>query len=330
MKRNTLGIALSFVILIGLISPAFAFTETTVKDIQTDWNTYVNTTVNFEGTFLFAISGSYGYVENNGYVTLVGSILNPSYNFSSFNRGDRLNITGYAWIDCNDYSANWRIVKLGNDSVVCPNYAGTIDDNIDLLSTGYAITEPEVVTNMSDYDTNEYGKYITSTNILFKEITATYGSGWDSTFIDIQSSNAEFGTYTEPELIPDFEDLTELKSFGVMVGFIENFYIPYIFIEGLETNTLENGICETLESYDPSAWNYEPQCEINRYGGTVTGFALASAGRGLMAFILGIFILAVTVTLFSVDNFDARIKMFLLILFLIVFSIVAYSFLATW
>ena len=233
---------LMVLLLCGMLTPVLAFTTTNVTDLQTNWNTYENTTVNFNGTFLFAEDDNYAFVEDDGYVIEIVSL--QDYNLSSYSREDRLNITGYAWVSCLQYDKNKRRISIGNYTV-CPDlYNGSVDDSIGTLASGYSITPPETVTNMSDYDNASfYGKYIKSEQLAFKDFGLVISTFWYADWYDLQNSNKIFNTFDDNRI--DNSTLYVNRT-ATVTGFVDNYLSPYIHMDIMNVPYITgDSLCES-------------------------------------------------------------------------------------
>lgn len=78
-------------------------------------------------------------------------------------------------------------------------------------------------------------------------------------------------------------------------------------------NYIGNDLCEEFESYISTDWNYDQQCEIDRYGG-LTGYAVVNNSRSLMLIAFVMIILGLIVTAFLVKENMALMLITILIM----------------
>lgn len=301
MERNTLPIALIFVAMIGLISPALAFQES--------W-TVCSSGCNYT-TLEEAIAGyNLGESDCSDYC---------------FNLTEPVNRLDEFYVDCFAYDYNCSEAQtltyyLADQQGLCEawlwleNEYGGFGTNI-----GYNMT------TLGSWNFNEgveigY-RYITINPDVLTVLNETEASGGAYIYLYNANLNAteEMIVYKDWEVCSVADcggrgnDSTELTFETDGNGF-STYAVGEAYIEG-------DDICDTdnwEQMFD------SPDCE-----GGVTGFSIASAGT-LIGAMVGLFLLGVLVTLFSVEDTETRLKVMLTLLILVIMVIIIYNLIATW
>jgi len=241
MNRKTLLISLLFILAAGLFSPVLAISDVTIDELQTNWNTYENLTVRFNGTIAIPpedVTYQYTWVEDNGYGIQL-AINDTLFNISSYSVGDRFEVVGYAWVSAYNYNQNSRRVAVGDFSTYDTN---STDHSMTFIQSDYPLPEPFYVTNISDYtSTAYYGLFMRSDDLRL------------TSKIDIGTFHlATFNDVGEEQNITTivFDAVTDITSYplGTLIdgsGFVFNYINPQLIFSSLSmTYTIGDGVCD--------------------------------------------------------------------------------------
>lgn len=334
-----------------------------------DWSSInvirgLGTTYNNGSAFAYKFKDSSSTLLMFGFLNGYGEVVLSNGNRLDSFAGQLIEVTGMFhrttdYIPYDLYLDVWNITVLGNADISYysyDTYEGFVDEfTVEPSTLRYTYSKEtlnEIITFYQMYRFNETHIYRNIPVYLGSELGIEDLKLIDEQYINVtgnfsaiflgfnsEHTDYEFGMVIEGDTIPDYLNTTKYGSQTII--FKGNFYnqtfdeIDYFtqvwIFEGTEKHyaIIGDGVCGSLESYVPTDWNYEPECELDRYGST-TGYFIASSGAGLMAFIIGIFLLAVVTTMFAVDDSATRIKIFLMILFLMAISVVAFGLIAGW
>jgi len=238
MKRKILFLLMFS---LALFPGVLAITDVTIDELMTNWNTYENTTIRFNGTIAIPpeeVDYQYTWVEDNGYGIQL-AINDTLLDMSGYSVGDRFEIVGYAWVSAYNYNQNSRRVAIGNFSTY---YTNSTDHNISFIQSDYPLSDPLHVANISDYaSTSYYGLFLRSTDMRLTS-KIDIGTFYLATFNDLGEEQNITAIVFDA-----VKDIT-LYPLGTLVdgsGFVFNYNNPQIVFSSLSgTYTTGDKICE--------------------------------------------------------------------------------------
>ncbi len=208
--------------------------------------------------------------------------------------------------------------------------------NIDSTALAYAYTRY----NSTHRITN---RMLLETYSLF-ELNSSYFHTTTNFTYSLYGLNIVYGTvYWNTPSIDLYENLN-ISSTKTLIakGYLANqsvgctgTYSEYIDFVNLNSpdsyNIIGNGVCEELESYVPTDWNYDSQCELDRYG-SITGFALASSGKT----ITGVLLVVIMIGFIGLLGYSSKegetnyVALIIMVFFIIALLVAGLSMLNTW